>query len=204
MSFPKFVNMTKNTLFFPILQVFAPLNNVRAYIAWSWKTTLITWIFFRGWYPTSNTSTPPPPPVLWSSLAWDVTQHMNMSAFGVISTLLLHTICALYPLLSILVPKPLNPYVVGLYDIPLYKTPKKSKQTNKQTKTKTKNRVNYKWFGPCRPMLNMLWAMSRVYYCDSTRHHNREDAYSRTAYFIRHTAYGIMPYVRHCGVCTAQ
>ena len=28
--------------FFPILHVFAPLNDVRAYIAWSWKTTLIT------------------------------------------------------------------------------------------------------------------------------------------------------------------
>ena len=25
----------------------------------------------------------------------------------------------------------------------------------------------------------------------------REDACSRTAYFIRHTAYGIVPYVRH-------
>ena len=23
------------------------------------KTTLITWIFLRGWYPTSNTSAPP-------------------------------------------------------------------------------------------------------------------------------------------------
>ena len=26
---------------------FAPLNDVRAYIAWSWKTTLITWIFYE-------------------------------------------------------------------------------------------------------------------------------------------------------------
>ena len=51
--------MTKNIPFFPILHVFAPLNDVRAYIAWSWKTTLITWIFLRGWYPTSNTSGPP-------------------------------------------------------------------------------------------------------------------------------------------------
>ena len=59
MSFPKFVNMTKNnTPFFPILHVFAPLNDVRAYTAWSWKTTLITWICLRGWYPTSNTSGP--------------------------------------------------------------------------------------------------------------------------------------------------
>ena len=59
MSIPKFVNMTKNIPFFPILHVFAPLNDVRAYIAWSWKTTLITWIFLRGWYPTSDTSGPP-------------------------------------------------------------------------------------------------------------------------------------------------
>ena len=45
MSFPKCVTMTKNTHFFPILHVFAPLNNVREYIAWSWKTTLIMWFF---------------------------------------------------------------------------------------------------------------------------------------------------------------
>ena len=59
-SFPKLVNMTKNTPFFPILHVFAPLNDVRAYIALSWKTTLIMWIFLRGWYPTSDTSETPP------------------------------------------------------------------------------------------------------------------------------------------------
>ena len=34
--------------------------------------------------------------------------------------------------------------------------------------------------------------------------YNREDAYSRTAFFIRHTAYGIIPYIRYCRVCTAQ
>ena len=50
--------MTKNTPFFRILHVFAPLKDVRAYIAGSWKTTLFTWIFLRGWYPTSNTSGP--------------------------------------------------------------------------------------------------------------------------------------------------
>ena len=37
MSFPKFVYMTKNTPFFPILHIFAPLNDEREYIAWSWK-----------------------------------------------------------------------------------------------------------------------------------------------------------------------
>ena len=51
MSFPKFVYMTKNTPFFPILHVFVPLNDVRAYSAWSWKTTLITWFRGRAWYP---------------------------------------------------------------------------------------------------------------------------------------------------------
>ena len=47
--------------FFQFCTFFAPLKDVRAYIAWSWKTTLITWFFFflRGWYPTSNTSGPP-------------------------------------------------------------------------------------------------------------------------------------------------
>ena len=35
MSIQKFVNMTKNIPFFPILHVFAPLNDVRAYIALS-------------------------------------------------------------------------------------------------------------------------------------------------------------------------
>ena len=43
MLFPKLVNMAKNIPFFPILYVFAPL---RPYIAWSWKTTLITLFFF--------------------------------------------------------------------------------------------------------------------------------------------------------------
>ena len=47
MSFPKFVNMTKNTPYFPILHILLPLNDIRAYIAWSWKTTLITWIFYE-------------------------------------------------------------------------------------------------------------------------------------------------------------
>ena len=63
-SFPKFVYMTKNTPFFPILHVFAPLNDVRAYSAWSWKTTLITWIFGRAWYPL-DIRVPPPPGRGW-------------------------------------------------------------------------------------------------------------------------------------------
>ena len=59
MSFPKFVYMPKNTPFFQILHVFAPLNDVRAYSAWSWKTTLITWIFGRAWYPLDIFECPP-------------------------------------------------------------------------------------------------------------------------------------------------
>ena len=58
----QFVYMTKNTPFFPILHVFAPLNDVRAYSAWSWKTTLITWIFGQAWYPPWHSSAPLPPP----------------------------------------------------------------------------------------------------------------------------------------------
>ena len=34
-SFPKFVYMTKSTPLLPIMYVFAPLNDVRAYSAWS-------------------------------------------------------------------------------------------------------------------------------------------------------------------------
>ena len=59
MSFPKYVYMTKNTPFFQILHVFASLNAVRAYSAWSWKTTLITWILGWAWYPPWHLSGPP-------------------------------------------------------------------------------------------------------------------------------------------------
>ena len=58
MFFPKFVYMTKNRPFFPILHVFAPLNDVCAYSAWSWKTTLITWIFRQAKYPPWHSSGP--------------------------------------------------------------------------------------------------------------------------------------------------
>ena len=61
MSIPKFVNMTKNIPFFPILHVFAPLNDVRAYIAWSWKTTLITREFFYADYIQLQIQVAPPP-----------------------------------------------------------------------------------------------------------------------------------------------
>ena len=56
--FQNFSIWPKTHFFSPILHVFAPLNDVRAYIAWSWKTTLITWIFGRAWYPLWHSSTP--------------------------------------------------------------------------------------------------------------------------------------------------
>ena len=49
--------------FFPLLHFFAPLNDVRAYSAWSWKTILITWIFGRAWYPPWHDLSGPPPGV---------------------------------------------------------------------------------------------------------------------------------------------
>ena len=51
---------------FSILHVFAPLNNVRTYIAWSWKTTLITWIFFYEDDIQLQIQVPPPLGVWWT------------------------------------------------------------------------------------------------------------------------------------------
>ena len=58
-SFQNFSIWPKTHPFFPILHVFTPLNDVRAYSAWSWKTTLITWIFGRAWYPPLTFEWPP-------------------------------------------------------------------------------------------------------------------------------------------------
>ena len=58
----KFVNMTKNTPLFPFFHVFAPLNNVRGYIAWSWKTTLISDFFYEDDIQLQIQVPPPPPP----------------------------------------------------------------------------------------------------------------------------------------------
>ena len=58
-SFQNLSIWLKTHLFFPILHVFAPLNDVRAYSAWSWKTTIITWIFGRAWYPGLTFECPP-------------------------------------------------------------------------------------------------------------------------------------------------
>ena len=50
-SFQNLSIWPKTHFFSPILHVFAPLNGVRTFSAWSWKTTLITWIFGQAWYP---------------------------------------------------------------------------------------------------------------------------------------------------------
>ena len=239
MSFPTFVNMAENTLFFPVLQVFEHQNDVRAYIVWSWKTTLITWsfFFFFFFFPRMISNFKykfphPRSPVLWSSLAWDVT-HEHVCLWGYFNptftyhwkprvviwliwaivchytdkkthfhTFLSHFVRVLthygsnesndslrffcvyvrfIPSFFILVPKPLDLYVVGLYNIgPLvYKTTKKKKKKKKKnshTKNKNKNKN--------RGELQMIWplqayseyAVSHVpgvlLWFDSTRHHN--------------------------------
>ena len=58
-SFQNLSYMTQNTPFFRILHVFFTLNDVHAFLAWSWKTTLITWIFGWAWYPPWHSSAPP-------------------------------------------------------------------------------------------------------------------------------------------------
>ena len=73
MFFPKFVYMTKNTPFFPILHVFAPLNDVRAYSAWSWKNNPNYVNFWTSLIPPLTFEWPPGPcmhdSVLWAWLA---------------------------------------------------------------------------------------------------------------------------------------
>ena len=59
-SFQNLSIWPKTHPFFPILHVFAPLKDVRAYSAWFRKTTLITWIFGRAWYHPWHSSGPPP------------------------------------------------------------------------------------------------------------------------------------------------
>ena len=84
MLFPKFVYMTKNTPFFPILHVFAPLNDVRVYSAWSWKIILITWIFGWAWYPLDIRVDPGDYEVLIKSLWWWVSVWWSFCKRGVI------------------------------------------------------------------------------------------------------------------------
>ena len=58
---------------------------VHCQFAWSWKTTLIAWIFLRGWYPTSNTSGSP---LVWNSLFFsDVEQVKGNISPQVICTM---------------------------------------------------------------------------------------------------------------------
>ena len=70
--------------FFPILHIFAPLNDVRMYIVWSLKTTLITWIFFFTRM-ISNFKYKCPPPhrdfqyySLWESWQTEQENHKNI------------------------------------------------------------------------------------------------------------------------------
>ena len=65
-SFQNLFIWPKTHLFFQILHIFSPLNDVRAYSVWSWKTTLITWIFGRAWYPPWHSSAPPPGFQVWT------------------------------------------------------------------------------------------------------------------------------------------
>ena len=66
--FPKFMTITKTHLFFPMLDVFAPLNDVHT---WSWKTALITCFLLQWWYLPWNTS-PPPRHSLFISLPMEI------------------------------------------------------------------------------------------------------------------------------------
>ena len=52
--------MSKNIPFFPILHVFAPLNDVRAYIAWSWKNNPNYVNFFTRMISNFKNKWPPP------------------------------------------------------------------------------------------------------------------------------------------------
>ena len=60
-SFQNLSIWPKTEPFFPILHVFAPLQDLRAYSAWSWKTTQIMWIFGQAWYPPLTFECPHPP-----------------------------------------------------------------------------------------------------------------------------------------------
>ena len=62
----------KTHLFFSILHGSASLNDVRAYIAWSWKTTLITWIFYEDDIQLHMQVPPqlPPPPRISENIAY--------------------------------------------------------------------------------------------------------------------------------------
>ena len=60
MFFPKFVYMTKNIPFFPVLHVFAPLNDVRAYSNLGLKNNTNYVIFWTSLIPPLTFEWPPP------------------------------------------------------------------------------------------------------------------------------------------------
>ena len=78
-----------NTSFFPILQIFAPLNDVRMYIAWSWKTTLIMWIFFYEDDIQLQIQVPPPPGIKYIETKYIIGPTHSSSALH-------NNICASY------------------------------------------------------------------------------------------------------------
>ena len=87
MSFPKFVNMTKNIPFFPILHVFASLSDVRAYTVWSWKITLILWIFFMRMISNFKYKWPPPPRWSYAMQSFNQAKWVWSQAFYIFSFL---------------------------------------------------------------------------------------------------------------------
>ena len=62
--------MTKNTPFIQILDIFAPLNDVHTYIAWSWKTTPNYMNFFYEDDIQLQIYVPPPPAAYSTYDAW--------------------------------------------------------------------------------------------------------------------------------------
>ena len=68
--FPNLSIWPKTHPFFQFCTFLHPLNDVCAYIAWSWKTTLITWIFGQAWYPPWHSSSHP-----WTVLRIEKSMH---------------------------------------------------------------------------------------------------------------------------------
>ena len=170
MSFPKFVNMTKNTLSPQICKFFTPKRCTRVHCLVP-KNNPNYVIFFSEDDIQLQIQVPPPPGFVVTPGLGCHSTHEHVCLWDCFNPTIWYYMCALSPLF-ILVPKPLDPYIVGLYNILVCKTSKKKKKKKKKKPG---------WLGPCRPML-MLWAMNRIYYCDSTRHHNVVTAQSfRTA-----------------------
>ena len=67
--------------FFQFCTFLAPLNDVRTYIAWSWKTALITWFFFyEDDIQLQIQVAPLPPRSAWAFCSWAVALSVNQVA----------------------------------------------------------------------------------------------------------------------------